>query len=115
MDEAERCNRVGYIYLSHLLAIGTPDELKALPQITPPGTKRLEISGPHSTALLEDLRHRPGVREATIFGQAVHALVDEDRSPADLGLDGLEVRPTEASLEDVFVTLSRNAAEPTGG
>jgi ABC-2 type transport system ATP-binding protein len=115
MDEAERCNRVGYIYLSHLLAVGTPDELKALPRITPVGTKRLEISGPHSTALLEELRHRPGVREATIFGQAVHALVDEDRTPADLGLNGLDVKPTEASLEDVFVTLSRNAAEDNGG
>jgi ABC-2 type transport system ATP-binding protein len=115
MDEAERCNRVGYIYLSHLLAVGTPDELKALPRITPSGTKRLEISGPHSTALLEELRHRPGVREATIFGQAVHALVDEDRTPADLGLNGLDVKPTEASLEDVFVTLSRHAAEDNGG
>jgi ABC-2 type transport system ATP-binding protein len=115
MDEAERCNRVGYIYLSHLLAVGTPDELKALPAITPPGTKRLEINGPQSTALLEDLRHRPGVREATIFGQAVHALVDEDRTPRDLGLDGLDVRPTDASLEDVFVTLSRRAGEGNGG
>jgi ABC-2 type transport system ATP-binding protein len=61
------------------------------------------------------LRHRPGVREATIFGQAIHALVDEDRSAADLGLNDLDVRPTEASLEDVFVTLSRNAADANGG
>ncbi|HEY1379748.1 MAG TPA: ABC transporter ATP-binding protein [Gemmataceae bacterium] len=109
MDEAERCNRVGYVYLGRLLAVGTPDELKSLPQITPAGTKRLEINGPNTSAILENLWHRPGVREATIFGQAIHALVDEDRSPADLGLDGLDVRPTEASLEDVFVTLSRNA------
>ena len=115
MDEAERCNRVGYIYLGHLLAVGTPDELKALPQITPAGLKRLEINGPNTSAVLEKLRHQPGVREATIFGQAIHALVDESRSPAELGLDGLDVRPTEASLEDVFVTLSRNAADANGG
>jgi ABC-2 type transport system ATP-binding protein len=115
MDEAERCNRVGYIYLGHLLAVGTPDELKALPQITPLGLKRLEINGPNTSAVLEALRQRPGVREATIFGQAIHALVDESRTPADLGLAGLDVRPTEPSLEDVFVTLSRNAADANGG
>jgi ABC-2 type transport system ATP-binding protein len=114
MDEAERCNRVGYIYLGRLLAVGTPDELKALPQITPSGTKRLEIVGPDTSAILEKLRHRPGVREATIFGQAIHALVNQDLSTRDLGLDGLDVRPTEASLEDVFVTLSRRAAAQNG-
>jgi ABC-2 type transport system ATP-binding protein len=111
MDEAERCNRVGYVYLGHLLAVGTPAELKALPDITPPGTKRLEISGPNTSAVLEALRPRTGVREATIFGQAIHALVDEHLTPADLSLDGLAVHETEPSLEDVFVTLSRRAAE----
>jgi hypothetical protein len=44
---------------------------------------------------------------ATLFGRAVHALLDADRAPADLGLDGAEVRPVGPSLEDVFVALSR--------
>ena len=60
---------------------------------------------------LQQLRKRPGVREATIFGQAIHALVEQDRSPEELGLAGMAVRETEPSLEDVFVTLSRRAAE----
>ena len=115
MDEAERCTRVGYLYLGRLLGVGTPRELKHWPGVTPPGTRRLEIVGTDDPAgLLESLRHRPGVREATIFGQAVHALVDADRSAPDLGLDGLEVRAAEPSLEDVFVTLSRAQASRNG-
>jgi ABC-2 type transport system ATP-binding protein len=107
MDEAERCARVGYIYLSNLLAVGTPQELKELPGVTPPGTRWLEIVGRDSAALLERLRGRPGVYQATVFGQSVHALADADRSAEDLGLGDAQVHPTEPSLEDVFVTLSR--------
>jgi ABC-2 type transport system ATP-binding protein len=110
MDEAERCARVGYLYLGQLLALGTPRELKRLPGVTPPGTRRLEIVGPDIAVLLERLRGRPGVREATIFGQAIHALVDADCSPDDLGLGDAQVRPAEPSLEDVFVALSRAQA-----
>jgi ABC-type multidrug transport system ATPase subunit len=111
MDEAERCNRVGYIHLGHLLAFGTPDELKAQPDVTPPGTVRVEITGPKTSEMLQDLRHKPGVREATIFGQAIHALVDLPYTPSQLGLDGHQIRETEPSLEDVFVTLARAQAE----
>ncbi|MBL8799586.1 MAG: ABC transporter ATP-binding protein [Planctomycetia bacterium] len=107
MDEAERCARVGYIYLGKLLAQGTPAELKHLPGVNIPGTRWLEIFCTDSAELLERLRARPGVRQATIFGQSVHALVDADRSNAALGLEGLEVRQGEPTLEDVFVTLSR--------
>jgi ABC-2 type transport system ATP-binding protein len=110
MDEAERCGRVGYLYLGRLLAVGTPAELKALPMVTPPGTQRLEIGGGDTAGLLARLRGRAGVHEATIFGQSVHALVDADRTPADLDLAGVSIRATEANLEDVFVTLARAQA-----
>jgi ABC-2 type transport system ATP-binding protein len=107
MDEAERCNRVGYIYLGSLLALGTPAELKNLPEVTPAGTHRLEISGEETSALLQELRGRPGVHEATIFGQSIHALVDRTVTPEQLGLERAHVRETIPTLEDVFVTLSR--------
>ena len=111
MDEAERCNRVGYIHLGKLLAFGTPEELKQRQDITPPGTIRLEINGPHTSAVLHRLRQRAGVHEATIFGEAIHALVDEPYSVSGLGLEQLHVRETEPSLEDVFVSLARRQKE----
>lgn len=114
MDEAERCGRVGYLYLSRLLVVGTPAELRDLPAVTPPGTRRLEILGGEPAGLLARLRHQPGVREATIFGAAVHALVDADRSPEQLGLGGMTVIPAHANLEDVFVTLTRSQTEAGG-
>jgi ABC-2 type transport system ATP-binding protein len=114
MDEAERCGRVGYIYLSRLLAVGAPAELKELPGVTPPGTRWLEIVGPDPAGLLERLRTRPGVQQATIFGQSIHALVEADRTDADLGLGDAHARVTEPSLEDVFVTLTRQAANANG-
>jgi ABC-2 type transport system ATP-binding protein len=107
MDEAERCSRVGYLYLGRVLALGTPAELKRWPGVTPEGTRRLEIIAPDMAPLLERLRKHPAVRSATIFGQAIYALVDEDYTAADLRGDGVQVHPAEPSLEDVFVTLTR--------
>lgn len=112
MDEAERCGRVGYLYLSRLLTVGTPGDLKHLPEVTPPGTRRLEIVGPAVADLFGELRDRPGVREVTIFGEAIHALAPADDSFDDLKARGIAVRPTGANLEDVFVTLSRQASRP---
>ncbi len=107
MDEAERCARVGYIYLSNLLALGTPHELKQLPGVTPPNARWLEIHGIDTANVLEKLRQSPGVLQATIFGQSIHALVEKECAPADLGIGHARTVETEPSLEDVFVTLSR--------
>jgi ABC-2 type transport system ATP-binding protein len=113
MDEAERCGRVGYIYLSNLLTLGTPAQLKQLPDVTPQGCRWLDIQAPDVAGLLEELRHKDGVRQATIFGQSIHALVENGRTPAELGLDHARVIDAEPSLEDVFVTLSKNQAMKT--
>jgi ABC-2 type transport system ATP-binding protein len=107
MDEAERCARVGYIYLANLLALGTPQELKQLAGVTPQGSRWLEVYDADTAGLLERLRNRPGVLQATIFGQSIHALVEKDRSLEDLGLAQARVIDGEPSLEDVFVTISR--------
>src|SRR5687768_14362507 len=92
MDEAERCGRVGYLHLSKLLVVGTPDELKVLPGVTPPGQRRVEIVGPDTAGLLATLRHRASVREATIFGQAIRALVDETETLADLASPSVSIQ-----------------------
>ena len=107
MDEAERCGRVGYLHLSKLLVVGTPEELKALPNVTPAGKKRVEIVGPNISGLLARLKGRPHVQEATIFGQAIRALVDEQDNLQDIAGPGIEVRPAEPNLEDVFVTMAK--------
>jgi len=112
MDEAERCGRVGYIYLSNLVAIGTVAELQALPAANPAGTSRIQIAVPNASQLLDSVRHIAGVQEATIFGSSSHALVDTQQLAAlRLQLPQAHIEAIEPSLEDVFVTLTYKIME----
>src|SRR5438067_6778713 len=113
MDEAERCSHVAYIYFGKLIADGTPDSLRQLPDVQPQGTMRVEITAPEVTRALRIARHIPGIRSATIFGQSIHALVEEHFDLDVLrnqllkeGISVSEIRPLAPSLEDVFVELT---------
>jgi ABC-2 type transport system ATP-binding protein len=113
MDEAERCTHVGYIHMSKLIVCGAPDELKTLPIVNPPGTKRLDITCDHVTTALQTMRHLKGVRTTTVFGQSMHLLVDEQlpeqRIREELSRAGVphaDIHPMGPSLEDVFVALT---------
>jgi ABC-type multidrug transport system ATPase subunit len=111
MDEAERCSRVGYIWNGDLIALGSRDELRHLPEVTPKGTARFLASGRDVVAMLGAARKLPYIRDATIFGSGLHLLVDvgttERRIAEDLAVPATEVAPIEPSLEDVFVALTR--------
>src|SRR3954454_22246290 len=77
MDEAERCDHVGYIYMSKLIVCGEPDQLKQMPEVSPTGTRRLDVTCDHVTVALQAMRQLSGVRTATVFGQSMHLLVDD--------------------------------------
>jgi len=113
MDEAERCSHVAYIYYGKLIADGTPNSLRELPEVQPPGTMRVEITTPEVTRALRSARELPGIRSATIFGQSIHALIDDNLSLdtlrsclEDKSVSVAEIRPLAPSLEDVFVELT---------
>ena len=117
MDEAERCTDVGYIYLSKLIVGGKPADLKRLPAVTPPGTRRFELELDSPTSILTQLRHLDGVEDATLFGQTIHVLAAERLAESQmlealqLSPDKVRFRAIEPTLEDVFVTLTRAAEE----
>jgi ABC-type multidrug transport system ATPase subunit len=119
MDEAERCDHVGYIYMSKLIVCGEPDELKKLPEVSPSGTRRLDVTCDHVTTALHAMHEMPGVRNATVFGQSMHLLVDDtvkraqiDAQLRKVGISDAEIHDIGPSLEDVFVELSaKHAAE----
>jgi len=126
MDEAERCSHVAYIYYGKLIADGTPNSLRELPDLQPQGTIRVEITTPEVTRALRLARQIPGIRSATIFGQSIHALIDDsldfDELREQLSKSGIaiaEIRPLAPSLEDVFVELTYknqgNGNSPEGG
>ena len=112
MDEAERCGRVGYIYMSNLVALGTVAELQRLPDANPAGTARLQIRTENASAILDSVRGLAGVREATIFGQSIHALVETSQLDAlRAQLPHATIEPITPSLEDIFVTLTYKIME----
>jgi ABC-type multidrug transport system ATPase subunit len=113
MDEAERCSHVAYIYFGKIIADGTPNSLREMPEVQPHGTLRVEITTPEVTRALRYARQIPGVRSATIFGQSIHALLDDHCDLRELreellknGIAVAEIRPLAPSLEDVFVELT---------
>jgi hypothetical protein len=100
--------------MARLLVEGRPDELTRRPEVTPEGTRRVEAECDRgAAAVMGRARSLPYVQEVTIFGNALHLLVDagvpDERIERDLeaaGRSDVRIRPIDPSLEDVFVRLT---------
>lgn len=109
MDEAEYCDRLGFIYRGELIATGAPDELKT--RFMKEEVVEVQCDQPHEA--LEVIEKTEGVRHAALFGAGLHVVSADARAtmPAiegalarlNITLRSMEmILPT---LEDVFVSL----------
>ena len=117
LDEAERCQRVALIDRGRLLALDTPEALRARA-----GRAMLEVIATPRREVRAWLAARPGVAEVESFGERLHVTLAGDghggaraaeELRAALSADGFgvtTVRPVTPALEDVFIHEIREAS-----
>lgn len=108
LDEAEHCHRLAIMHAGRLVAIGSITELRQVFADRP----IVEIQSSDPVVLMSALAEHPDVEKTSIFGTAVHAVLnretDVERFIKGLG-DDLTASPVEASLEDVFLDVVEKA------
>ena len=109
MDEAEYCGRVGIIHHGRILALGTPSRLK---RDALPGVAWDIYARPHLEALAV-LTEIPGVLQTGLAGDHLRAITKESVQPREIrnaltqgGMQSIDVKRIEPTLEDVFLTLA---------
>jgi ABC-2 type transport system ATP-binding protein len=110
MDEAGRCNKVGFMQSGCLAVEGSPGQLRAML-----GNRILEVVGRPLALLRQSIRSDPDVEDAQMFGDRLHirtragaqeAVADRIRHmPGGNNLAVERVRLIPAGLEDVFISL----------
>ena len=107
LEEAEQCNRLGFMVAGEIIADGSPAEVKANMK----GTLS-EIETNHADRALGILKKKYGASRVSLFGDRLHLVTEnpEQKREALAALQEAEVRvvsdkPIPFSLEDVFISL----------
>ncbi len=108
MEEAENCGRLALMNRGKLIALDTPAALRAA---MPEPLFEVEITEPQRA--IKVLRPLPEVRQAGLFGRALHVTLAPGADPpgrltaalATANLRPTSVRAIPPSLEDVFISL----------
>ncbi|MGE5753798.1 MAG: ABC transporter ATP-binding protein, partial [Deltaproteobacteria bacterium] len=114
LDEAERFRRLALLHRGRLLALGSPEEIKAL---FPGALFEVRCAEPRRAAAI--LRKEVPGAAVGLFGERVHVGTrDPGSAVRDIGkaLDGAgipfsPVQPIEPALEDVFVAAIASGEE----
>ncbi len=108
MDEAEHCDRLGFIYQGRLIAQGPPARIKAEAF----GRPVFVVEAPDPRAVVDALADWPAAEEAVRYGPVVRVIaaergLDAGAVGARLAAAGLRaaVRPVTPSIEDVFISF----------
>lgn len=111
MDEAERCNRLGYIAYGNLVGEGSPQSL-----IEESGLVTWLVDGPDIHRVADALRQFPAAEQVVPFGNRLY-VSGADEKALDLALRPLMQQPafhverTAPRLEDVFIRLMSSSRE----
>ncbi len=116
LDEAERCDRVGLIDQGKLMAVGTPSEIKLLMD-----GQILAIRSRQARKIVSLLREKAFSKSVNLFGDTVHLVCQNSKETKELvstlldqnHIDYEQVRETQPSLEDVFVSLLGTDKQPS--
>lgn len=115
MDEATRCNRIGFMHHGQLILEGSAGELRA----TLNG-RILELRGEPQFLVRRLAAADPGVEDVHSFGDRLHLRLKEPQAQAVMdrlrvslpqgGARLIDVRAIPPVLEDVFINLSQREA-----
>ena len=113
LEEAEQCNRLGFMVAGELVAQGTPTGIKA-----EQGGHLIELITDHPQQAANLLKGEMERWRVSLFGDRLHVIADEDVLTAIRNLkrrlepDGIHVLKAyeeRYSLEDVFITVVEKA------
>ncbi|PSH05585.1 MAG: ABC transporter ATP-binding protein [Acidobacteria bacterium] len=116
LEEAEQCNRLGFMVAGEIIAAGSPREVKENMK-----GSLLQIMTDKPERALRLLKEKYGASRVSLFGSRLHLVAESEAQQrealnelqqADIHI--LKTTPAEFSLEDVFISLieSRREAIP---
>ena len=110
MDEAEHCNRVGFMYRSRLLAFDSPTALKSAYL----HGAAWDLDAEPLLETVEELSSMEGVAQASLHGDRAHVILDPHvwsaksltKKLQDKRINVRGVETVQSTLEDVFTLLA---------
>jgi ABC-2 type transport system ATP-binding protein len=115
LEEAEQCNRLGFMVAGELVAEGTPSGVKS-----ELGGHLLEVNVDQPQRAADLLKEKTERWRVSLFGDRLHVIVDDDveagkrmisENLQSAGLQIHDVREENYSLEDVFIVVVEKARQ----
>ena len=113
LEEAEQCNRLGFMVAGELVAEGAPSEIKAAQR-----GHLIELITDHPQSAADLLKGEMDRWRVSLFGDRLHVIIDDDPSAGigrlkrrleSRGVHVFQAYEERYSLEDVFIAVVEQA------